>query len=341
MSNGCICCTLREDLLKEVRRARGSRAVRLPADRVPPASPSRCRSPRPSVPRRGRARASRRRAARHDGDGRRCGEPARDYSSATISCATAARCLGEERRADARESARRADRVRGRGGAEQGERCRAREDRGGARIVRSAQRRLLGSRRRTSCRRRSMRAGHGAVRSRRAEDHPLWAKEVHGFADHVPETGNTAFVLRRLSGATAVRSGADRRRSWPAMPGVIRAKGHFWIATRPDWVGEFSLAGAVSSGRAGSAGGGSSVPRDRWPDDPRWIEMVERNWDPWADRRQESCSSASGSIRRGSPPRSTPACSPRRRRARSRRRPWWIRPIPSRAGALRRRLPEP
>jgi len=31
------------------------------------------------------------------------------------------------------------------------------------------------------------------------------------------------------------------------MPNIVRAKGHFWIATRPDWVAEFSLAGALSS----------------------------------------------------------------------------------------------
>ncbi|WP_349630153.1 GTP-binding protein [Bradyrhizobium manausense] len=29
-----------------------------------------------------------------------------------------------------------------------------------------------------------------------------------------------------------------------AWPGVIRAKGHFWIATRPQWVREMSQAGA-------------------------------------------------------------------------------------------------
>ena len=32
-----------------------------------------------------------------------------------------------------------------------------------------------------------------------------------------------------------------------SLPGVIRAKGHFWIASRHEWVAEFSLAGALSS----------------------------------------------------------------------------------------------
>ena len=30
------------------------------------------------------------------------------------------------------------------------------------------------------------------------------------------------------------------------LQGVIRAKGHFWIATRPEWVAEFLLAGVMS-----------------------------------------------------------------------------------------------
>ena len=50
------------------------------------------------------------------------------------------------------------------------------------------------------------------------------------------------------------------------LPGVIRAKGHFWIATRPDWVAEFSLAGALSTidplGTWWAA-----VPKEYWPDD--------------------------------------------------------------------------
>ena len=71
------------------------------------------------------------------------------------------------------------------------------------------------------------------------------------------------------------------------MPGVIRAKGHFWIATRPDWVAEFSLAGALSS-VAPLGTWWASVPRDRWPDHPGAREYLTTHWqDPWGDRRQE------------------------------------------------------
>ena len=81
----------------------------------------------------------------------------------------------------------------------------------------------------------------------KAHEHPLWAKELYGFVDHVPETeeyGVASYVYRARAlfipaSISDVLNGD--------LAGVIRAKGHFWIATRPDWVAEFSLAGALSS----------------------------------------------------------------------------------------------
>ena len=68
---------------------------------------------------------------------------------------------------------------------------------------------------------------------------------------------------------------------------MIRAKGHFWIATRPQWVAEFSLAGALSS-VAPLGGWWASVPQERWPTDPMSLSHVNDHWvDPWGDRRQE------------------------------------------------------
>jgi G3E family GTPase len=71
------------------------------------------------------------------------------------------------------------------------------------------------------------------------------------------------------------------------LPGVIRAKGHFWLATRPNWVAEFSLAGAMSS-VSPLSGWWAAIPRDRWPDDPDAVAKMRENWaEPWGDRRQE------------------------------------------------------
>ncbi|MGR3198193.1 MAG: GTP-binding protein [Paracoccus sp. (in: a-proteobacteria)] len=121
----------------------------------------------------------------------------------------------------------------------------------------------------------------------RAHEHPKWAKELYGFADHTPETeefGVTSFVYR-------ARLPFEPRKIHELLngplPGVIRAKGHFWIATRPDWVAEFSLAGALSSIRP-LGQWWASVPRDRWPTHLQGREYLERHWsEPFGDRRQE------------------------------------------------------
>lgn len=91
--------------------------------------------------------------------------------------------------------------------------------------------------------------GTGRFDFDRAAMHPLWAKELYGFAEHVPETeeyGVGSFVYRARRPFDPARLHAVLT---GPLPGVIRAKGHFWIATRPDWAAEFSLAGALSSVR--------------------------------------------------------------------------------------------
>ncbi len=121
----------------------------------------------------------------------------------------------------------------------------------------------------------------------RAHEHPMWAKELYGFADHVPETeeyGVTSYVYRarRPFEPQAIHDLLNG-----PLPGVIRAKGHFWIATRPEWVAEFSLAGALSSVTPLGTWW-ASVPRERWPN-PEGVEAyLKEHWqEPWGDRRQE------------------------------------------------------
>ncbi|GMG85489.1 GTP-binding protein [Paralimibaculum aggregatum] len=121
----------------------------------------------------------------------------------------------------------------------------------------------------------------------RAHEHPMWAKELYGFADHVPETeeyGVASFVYRARQPflpeeIMAVLNGE--------MPGVIRAKGHFWLATRPDWVAEFSLAGALSSIKPLGTWW-AAVPKQHWPDHEGARAYMQQHWqEPWGDRRQE------------------------------------------------------
>lgn len=121
----------------------------------------------------------------------------------------------------------------------------------------------------------------------KAHEHPMWAKELYGFADHVPETeeyGVTSYVYRARQPfipekILGVLNGE--------MPGVIRAKGHFWIATRPEWVAEFSLAGALSSVKPIGTWW-AAIPKERWPDHASARDYMQQHWvEPWGDRRQE------------------------------------------------------
>jgi len=121
----------------------------------------------------------------------------------------------------------------------------------------------------------------------RAHEHPMWAKELYGFADHVPETeeyGVATFVYRARAPfepekILALLNGP--------LPGVIRAKGHFWIATRPDWVAEFSLAGALSS-VSPLGTWWAAVPPERWPTHAQAQAYIRQHWaEPFGDRRQE------------------------------------------------------
>jgi G3E family GTPase len=121
----------------------------------------------------------------------------------------------------------------------------------------------------------------------KAQEHPLWFKELNGFKDHVPEIeeyGIRSFVYREKRPFDPMKLKSFVNRSWP---GVVRTKGFFWLATRPHYVGELSQAGAlVRTGKCGIWW--SVVPKQQWPDHPEWLETMKAYLDPvWGDRRQE------------------------------------------------------
>lgn len=121
----------------------------------------------------------------------------------------------------------------------------------------------------------------------KAARHPLWHKELFGYDDHVPETeeyGIASFVYR-------ARHPFDPQKlhAFLDVPhsGVIRAKGHFWLATRPDQIGLLSIAGTQSRVEA-KGFWWASVPRPLWPRYKQFQDLMAKNWDDhWGDRRQE------------------------------------------------------
>ncbi len=68
---------------------------------------------------------------------------------------------------------------------------------------------------------------------------------------------------------------------------MIRAKGFFWLASRMDFAGSMSRAGAIV--RHEPAGvWWAATPKPNWPADEDWRAGVMRSWtEPYGDRRQE------------------------------------------------------
>jgi G3E family GTPase len=115
---------------------------------------------------------------------------------------------------------------------------------------------------------------------------PTWFKEVNrGY--HNPETeeyGISSFVYRAREPFAPEKLHAFFNKPWP---GVVRAKGFFWLATRPQWIGELSQAGSLIRhqpvGRWWDA-----IPRKSWPKDRELVARLTQGWHQiWGDRRQE------------------------------------------------------
>lgn len=105
--------------------------------------------------------------------------------------------------------------------------------------------------------------------------------------EHTPETeeyGITSFVFR-------ARRPFHPARFWQVMDnelnGVVRSKGYFWLASRPEFAGSRSQAGGVA--RQGLGGmWWASVPKERWPEDPESLKFIMSHWmDGIGDARQE------------------------------------------------------
>lgn len=118
-----------------------------------------------------------------------------------------------------------------------------------------------------------------------AQDAPGWLKELRG--EHVPESeeyGISSFVYR-------ARKPFHPQRLWDwfgaEWAGVIRSKGNFWIATRPDYCGNWSQAGAISRNELAGFWW-AATPKDYWPEEAEQLTTIQSRWqEPFGDRQQE------------------------------------------------------
>ena len=121
----------------------------------------------------------------------------------------------------------------------------------------------------------------------RAQQAPGWLKEMRG--EHVPETeeygiGSFTYSARRPFHPNKFFNFLHGTEKYGKL---IRSKGYFWLATRPQFAGQWSHAGGIASyGFAGMFW--KAVPKKDWPEDEQYLASIKEQWvEPFGDMRQE------------------------------------------------------
>ena len=127
----------------------------------------------------------------------------------------------------------------------------------------------------------------GLFNFEKAQDAPGWLKEMRG--SHTPETeeygiASFSFVARR---PFYPKKFYEFLHDINKFGKLIRSKGYFWLGSRLEYAGQWSQAGGIA--RYGFAGMfWKSVPKQNWPTDEESLKTINENWEePFGDMRQE------------------------------------------------------
>ena len=127
----------------------------------------------------------------------------------------------------------------------------------------------------------------GLFNFERAQQAPGWLKEMRG--EHLPETeeygiGSFNYLARRPFHPDKFFQFLHGTKKFGKL---IRSKGYFWLASRPEFAGQWSQAGGIA--RYGFAGMfWKAIAKKDWPTDGEYLLSIEKQWvEPFGDMRQE------------------------------------------------------